>query len=574
MHASRVHPRYRIGHLLSALALAPGAFHGFVAASVGSGDAAGCAGCPGACFAGECLFSGLDLENEGAPQQPPPEPSALAWHSSAQGRAMQTRPVQVTPAQQVGPLPWQAFGTLPQGGAAPRPSVLDTLLNQQELQARRPGPLLSRSYRELAPPTALQQAPAASALVAPTLGPAVEVRPHLAAAGVRLSAAPASLGSAVQAPAFGADAPVASAAAAPALVDPGGPADEERYLQRQLEAAKHADLALGAENSLLRQELARWRAAGHSVAQREARVVDMIKDKQLEGQVAAATAESSEEELDLSQIASSVQTYVFNAGKSPLDDRTNFWRILLVVGAVNMVAFLGWRSSELLQERMLQATTPIPGVNSMLRRAGIGHYVVEISEMQVSHLALDGDIYISVQMGDQEQRTGARELEGRLLRFDERFRLQVKSHDAEGKFVFHIVDRDNPLAEKLLARLEIPAQEVLELARRKHGEYCNFDLFPEAAPRLPRWGGGQIEERRPKLGLRLRDVSLPPKAPKSALKRGKPAGAPAPRGPDDGPSGYGPGGYATFAPPRTRMTAAGTLATHGRVWNEGAYADL
>ena len=448
MRASGAPPRYRTGRLQTPLFRALAVVELLLVASAAPSVSAnalfseGCASCPGACFAGECLLPDADLEAGGQPARRPPEPSALGWSSSAQGRVSLSRP-----AEQI-------------------------------------------------------------------VEPLIE--------------------------------PLADPQATPAAPAPADIALNERYLQGQLQYARSVEAAQESENSALRQELDGWRRASSPDSEQPAAAADAAKDrdkdKQLEAEVADAAKRQPRDGINLGQLASTAKRYVFNTGKVPLDDRTNLCRLFALFCAATTLAFLGWRERDPLQEKVLQATAPLPFVHRQLRRAGVGRYVVEVSELQVTNLAArGGDVYVSLLAGGKEQRTGAHEVDGHggVLRFHEAFRVHLRRGDPEGKCVFSIIDRDDPLAEKRLARLEVPDGDVLGLACRPHGEYCSFDLFPEAAP--PRhWGGGQggpAAAGRPSLGLRLRDVSLPAgEAPRGARRKA------APQPPEPG--------YATFAPPR------------------------
>jgi len=313
--------------------------------------------------------------------------------------------------------------------------------------------------------------------------------------------------------------PPASEAAAPMSLP--------QIMQVQLDRERSEEARLRAENEGLRQQLARWRVAGAQVAAREAKVVETIRRNgghlpSLAGPAPAAPqaeAEAQEEKSDgLSLLATSMQTYVFNAGKEPLGQSANALRVLTLFFVVNAGAFLIWlcgTSSKAGQPEASRAASKGSStgiLEPMLRYLGLGLRVIEISEVQVRNLSVGGDAYVVFQVGPEpEQRSGSVEqTEAGLLRFEEAFTFRVLQGDREGKCICWVMDRDPLAEEERAARLEISVQELLRLVRRRHGEYFDFDLDVQARRHRPSTVAGTAQRgARPCLAMRVRDITNP-----------------------------------------------------------------
>lgn len=118
----------------------------------------------------------------------------------------------------------------------------------------------------------------------------------------------------------------------------------------QLDSARSAQAALAAENDELRRQLRRWQDAGLKVAEREAKVLELLQHSgpvaRVDEAVRHSRADMGQAEDDvLGLLSSSVKTYLFDAGKDPLSSGTNACRVLLIFLLANAVAFLGWLCS-------------------------------------------------------------------------------------------------------------------------------------------------------------------------------------------------------------------------------------
>jgi len=295
----------------------------------------------------------------------------------------------------------------------------------------------------------------------------------------------------------------------------------EQMLQATLTYEQQLEAALRAENGQLRGELARWREAGARVAQREAKVVETITE--LTRGVPGPRSETTDDSAALkgaprqSLLSMTIERYVFNGGKTPLEDSVNSRRLVLIFFAVNALAFLLWvltaRKGVGSPPRLLEA---------MLRHAGLGSYTMEVSELQVRNLCICGEAHLSLRMGPEtEVRIEAAEsMEGDMVRFDGVFSFKVHASHPEGNCVVWVMDRDPLSEEERIAHLEVPMREILSLAQREHGEYVTFDLEPHGPQAKRRSLGTQTTK--PCLAMRLRDVTTAPYH-KKIMKSGSPS---------------------------------------------------
>jgi len=480
--------------------------------------------CHGQCFAGKCLFEGegLDLEAGSLPapmvsEQPlaaPPVAKEASVGLHAVGSGLQQLPPPRFPpgglhSSEFVPgssgrtsllmrLPQEAFF----GGASAGEAILRRRFGAPPGNRRglwEPWPLNVPLPREDLARSRLVQ-------VRSGVGPQGSAGPHAQTGDAGPEAKPQP-----PLPQQGVG-PVAFAAAVPHQ-DAAPPDGMQEYMEAQLEHEQGMEAQLRTENEKLRAELTRWRSAGSKVAAREAQVVELIR-RSVGGPMPSSSlahVESGPQD-ESSLLEESVETYVFNAGKMPLEDGSNTLRLLLLFFGANASAFVLW-----LVAGQLEGGCAMSLMEPVLLRAGLGHCLVEVSEIQVRNLPVSGDAYVSLQMGtEKELRTQSVEAsEGGVLRFDEIFTLKVSGSDGAGSLVCWVVDRD-PLAEERAARLELPARELLRSARRRYGEYFDFDLEPQARRHRPKEASAAFaapKGRRPCLALRVRDVTGPKGAP-------------------------------------------------------------
>lgn len=276
----------------------------------------------------------------------------------------------------------------------------------------------------------------------------------------------------------------------------------------ELDSIRSAEALLAVENARLRQQVQHWRGAAATVAEREAHEVELLKG-------AKTSAESEVGPKDsLSLLTETVQTYVFNSGKAPLDNTANGLRMFSIFLCMNGVLFLAWRLCESSLLPFDAKGTKGPGtpllsrkgdalryLDPMLRFAGFGSYDIEASELQVGNLPPGGDVFVSVRTsGSREARTRAAERPSLgLLRFQEPLRILVTGGGSESETcTFRVVNADLP-SEETVAVLEITTKELMRRVRSKHRQqYFNFHMVAQESGH---------QGPRPQLAMRLRDVT-------------------------------------------------------------------
>jgi hypothetical protein len=274
----------------------------------------------------------------------------------------------------------------------------------------------------------------------------------------------------------------------PALIETGG-----------VGRSSPIDAALTAENLALREELDRWRRAGAKVAEREARVAEMLKQASQSRagipNVGALEIASQEAQTQNRLPAQSLQLSLQLA-------------IGLAVLALVSLSSLAWCFSS----KEIVGPSKANVLARTLRESGLQTYVIEVSELQVWNLAAASEIYMSLHTGGKDFLTKSVESStGGLLRFSEviTFSMTPSPMTARGSCKLAVVDRNT---EERLAYLEIPSQNLLRLVHEDHREYFHFDLVIEAhrlKARLvssdPSVDGTHV--KRPSMAMRIRDVT-------------------------------------------------------------------
>mmetsp|Transcript_3741 Transcript_3741/g.9695 ORF Transcript_3741/g.9695 Transcript_3741/m.9695 type:complete len:698 (+) Transcript_3741:57-2150(+) len=321
------------------------------------------------------------------------------------------------------------------------------------------------------------------------------------------------------------------------ILDLGRPLDfeGERQLRRRIRSRRATEAMLGAENAALRLELSHWRSAGAKVAEREANIVELI------GQ--AAKVKQPAENAALVESASTKTSH----HASVTGSASSFLQVKLVVCVLAvLVIVICMRRIVPKSDGVLgptvhkygavigggkESTTPMFGVaeesptsmrahaprpggavgvtpstnwvfSPMMRGLGFSQYFVEISEIQVGHLRITGDVHIAMNYQGMEYRTMPIEASNNaLLKFNGSFVVGIRKYSSANRCTLAVVDRD---AEKeRIASLELPPAEMLRIVHDRYGEYFSFGLTTFAAC-LSSTGEGQ---QQPYMAMRLRDVT-------------------------------------------------------------------
>lgn len=108
------------------------------------------------------------------------------------------------------------------------------------------------------------------------------------------------------------------------------------------------------------------------------------------------------------------------------------------------------------------------------RCLGFDGCILQFTEMQLHMPGLaDESLFMTLRVGDG-QAVATRPVEpAGPVRFDGFFSVRLRPSD--GDCVFSIINRE-ALRNGTIARIEVPAGEVLRLAHRSHGQYCRFHV--------------------------------------------------------------------------------------------------
>jgi hypothetical protein len=147
------------------------------------------------------------------------------------------------------------------------------------------------------------------------------------------------------------------------------------------------------------------------------------------------------------------------------------------------------------------------------RALGLAYQAVEISEIQLGHLLIGGDVFVSIDIGTNplmNTRT-INKSDGVFLRFNETFRVNVRKTDAP--CLFKVIDQDVLISDQI-AQLEINAREFVNMATKGSADansgYFRFDLQHRERKKgqgvkMPRTRSPGIT--RPYIAMRLREVT-------------------------------------------------------------------
>jgi len=470
--------------------------------------------CQGQCFAGTCLFTGDEPVLLGSPTKSSIG-DVVASHTSADGTSsVMPEPVLVELMQSA---PVRNHGRLRRHGvrgAFPGAPTLAPML------AAAPSDMVmsagAQPPRDMHAPNTAMQVDVQSHMAVDA--PPLLLQRDSAAATLQQQPAPVALRQLQQAGAqqqlglF--DQPVRQVQLVQQLATQGF--QSEQTLDATLKSEQQLEASLRAENGQLRAELIRWREAGARVADREAKVVNIISSM-TRSMPRSEAPDQSARQTDVprqSLLSVAVERYLFNEGKSPLEDSINGRRLMLIFFTVNALAFLLWALAPPPGPPVMTARKGVgsrPGLlEAVLRQAGLGSYIMEVSELQARNLCICGEAHLSLRMGTEpEVRVEATDsLEGDLVKFDTSFTFRVHASHPEGNCVIWVMDRDPLSEEERIAHLEVPMRDLLQLVQREHGEYVTFDLETHGPQSKRRLLGAQTAK--PCLALRLRDVTMVP----------------------------------------------------------------
>lgn len=137
---------------------------------------------------------------------------------------------------------------------------------------------------------------------------------------------------------------------------------------------------------------------------------------------------------------------------------------------------------------------------SIMRCLGIVEYKIEVSEVHVGSVLSCGNVYITLQHGKRTMRTRVlRRSDGSFLKFNE-------------VFIMNMLCPGEPLTMTVieeqggeLAKLTIPATEVVRVATSEHLSYLRSELTPNVDGL--RQLGKNLEGRKPYAAMKLRNVT-------------------------------------------------------------------
>jgi len=253
------------------------------------------------------------------------------------------------------------------------------------------------------------------------------------------------------------------------------------------------DAALAAENQALREELDRWRRAGATVAEREAKVVGMLKQASQH----AAGGQSHSEQPALIALETGSDQAKAQRYKSAVTLQLAFVMAFLALTSLTSL-FYCFSSKDMVGQLKGNA------IARTWRESGLQSYVIEFSEIQIGTLPTAGDVYIALHGGGKDFLTKPVETPTNgLLRFPEviTFSMTPSPLTAKGSCKLVVIDRET---EERLAHLEIPAHKLLRLVNDDHREYFHFDLALDTHRLKARFYNGT---RRPSVAMRIRDVT-------------------------------------------------------------------
>jgi len=448
--------------------------------------------CQGQCFAGKCLFTGDEPASSGSLTQSSIQGTA-ANHYSADGASSVTP--ESVPVESLQSAPVHKHGRL-------------------RRHAVREANLLAHAALPVTPTLAPVLAVAPSTVAASTKawhaggqhGAQSPQEMHAPTTAMQVGVQPHMVGSQQQLGLF--DQPLHQVQLTQQLATQHFQPNEQ-MLDATLKYEQQVEAALRAENDQLRAELTRWREAGARVADREAKVVDTITSmtRGMSGPWSEVPGQSAMQK-DVprqSLLSTAVERYLLNEDKSPLEDSINSRRLMLIFFVVNALAFLLWVMTG------KKGVGSHPGMfEAVLRQAGLGSYIMEVTELQIRNLCICGEAHLSMRMGTApEVRVEATEsLEGDLVKFEGVFTFRVNASHPERNCVLWVMDRDPLSEEERIAHLEVPMRDLLRLVQREHGEYVTFDLEPHGPQSKRRLMGTRTAK--PCLALRLRDVTMVP----------------------------------------------------------------
>jgi len=318
-------------------------------------------------------------------------------------------------------------------------------------------------------------------------------------------------------------APLASLRLPPASPPSLPPAAQQaREMMAALGNAEATEASLLDENTKLRRELEHWRKAGEHTAERESKVVQLIEEGSHLAKTAAAAPskappatnslvsliESMRQQLGALWGAAPAAGCVFLLSLASLCALVALWSAALSSchsqrrpqkrsGGGRGAEQHDWRD---IATQALTCGGRLAVLEPALRYVGVASYKIEISEIHLGSLLGGDDVFVRLVDGGaagQERRTKVvRRSDGSFLRFVEVFVLDVRKVD--GKLLISVHDDRGELAS-----LELPALELIRLARRPNQEYFRSELQPSPVLGVILQGS----QRRPYAAMRIRDIT-------------------------------------------------------------------
>lgn len=287
----------------------------------------------------------------------------------------------------------------------------------------------------------------------------------------------------------------------------------------ELAQAEAEEARLQSENAQLRQQLAQWKQTGAHIAEREAKVVEILNKPSRQGQraifeqaVASAetkdasspsgTALSSPGGTALSQQVALLGSHVQSVTDVVKHNSYTRWILPVILVVVAWIIAYLWKfgfpskrqnTGEISwREKMAQA---LMGKNIM-RKMGWAEYKVEVSEIHLgSFFAGSYDVRVTFRMpnGSERRTKVLKNSGGAFLRFDDVLELSLSNNDSPCSVC--VGDRQGNVAQ-----VELPGAEFIRLVHRPHQEYFRTELKPCRTM-------GETGARRPYVAMRLRDIT-------------------------------------------------------------------
>jgi hypothetical protein len=279
----------------------------------------------------------------------------------------------------------------------------------------------------------------------------------------------------------------------------------------ELAQAEAEEARLQSENAQLRQQLAQWKETGAHIAEREAKVVEILNKPSRQGEraifeQALASAQTKDASppggAALFQQVSTLGSHVQSVTDVVKHSSYTRWILPVILVVIAWIIAYLWKhgfaskgqntGQNSWREKMAQA---LMGKNIM-RKMGWAEYKVEVSEVHLgSFFAGSYDVRVTFRMpnGSERRTKVLKNSGGAFLRFDDVLELSLSNNDSPCSVC--VGDRQGNVAQ-----VELPGSEFIRLVHRPHQEYFRTELKPCRAM-------GETGARRPYIAMRLRDIT-------------------------------------------------------------------